>query len=272
MTSVIVGLLMSAAISAAKALTIEWQRTPIEVDLVVGVEQMVVLPSDGAVGLPPELANPNVFKTLVTGGTAYWTALEAFDNRRIQVRLENGEYILFDVSARVEMAPPASVDMLQVVLPQQPGPNPMAMQGEATPGRATLFEVIRYAAQEVYSPKRLIAPVNGIRQVPVGLKGNMTALYDQGKHKGLILTADRAWAVDGLYVTTFIVTNEHTHAMTLDNRLVRHAPSAQRSGVAPHFVASAFFNEVLAPRGEEGSRTTLFVVTDQPIGRVVKGV
>ena len=49
-----------------------WRKTPIAVDLVVGVEQMVVLPHDGAVGLPAALANTAVFRTLVTGGTAYW--------------------------------------------------------------------------------------------------------------------------------------------------------------------------------------------------------
>ena len=54
----------------ASAATVVWRKTPINVDLVVGVEQMVVLPHDGAVGLPQELANTQLFRTLVTGGTA----------------------------------------------------------------------------------------------------------------------------------------------------------------------------------------------------------
>ena len=73
-------------------------------------------------------------------------------------------------------------------------------------------------------------------------------------------------------MTAFIVTNEHSHEMTLDNRKVRHTPTAQRNGVAPHFVASTFFDTTLAPRGNPGNRTTLFVVTDQPIRSVVRGI
>ena len=117
-----------------------------------------------------------------------------------------------------------------------------------------------------------MAPVTGVRPVPVGLKGNLTALYDQGRHKGLVVQPHKAWAVDGLYVTAFIVTNEHTHRMILDNRKVLHAPSAQRNGVAPHFVASSFFETELEPRGTVGNRTTLFIVTDQPIRSVVRGI
>jgi integrating conjugative element protein (TIGR03749 family) len=258
---------------AAHATTVAWRKIPINVDLVVGVEQMVVLPEDGAVGLPPELSNTNLFRTLVTGGTAYWTALEPFDAKRIKIRLDSGEFLLFDVTARVEKSPPATMDAIQVVLSQsgtrsESGGN----RGTGAQRFATLFELIRYAAQELYSPARLVAPVPGIRPVPVGLQGNLTALYDQGRHKGLVVQPHKAWAVDGLYVTAFIVTNEHSHRMMLDNRKVRHAASAQRNGVAPHFVASAFLETQLAPRGKPGNRTTLFIVTDQPIRSVVRGI
>jgi integrating conjugative element protein (TIGR03749 family) len=262
----------------ASAATVVWRKTPLNVDLVVGVEQMVVLPRDGAVGLPPELGNTNVFRTLVTGGTAYWTALEPFEAKRIKVRLDSGEYVLFDVSARTQKSPPAAMDVIQVVMSGESSSSALGGDGAGRDGvgrdrmsPATLFELIRYAAQELYSPARLVAPVPGVRPAPVGLKGNMTVLYDQGRHRGLVVQPYKAWAVDGLYVTAFIVTNEHSHRMILDNRKVRHAPSAHRNGVAPHFVASAFFETELAPRGNAGNRTTLFIVTDQPIRSVVRG-
>lgn len=259
--------------------TVVWRKTPIPVDLVVGVEQMVVLPTDGAVGLPPALGNSNIFRTLVTGGTAYWTALEAFEHQRIKIRLNSGQYILFDVSARVEKSPPSSIEPLQIVLSGEGDFGELSgglfgtksAAGSTGQAPATLFELLRYAAQDVYSPARLVAAVPGVRAVPVGLTGNMTALYDEGNHKGLIVQPHKAWSVAGLYVTAFIVTNEHTHAMPLDNRKVRHAPSGKRNGVVSHFVASAFFHSALAPRGQPGNRTTLFVVTDRPIRTVVRG-
>lgn len=269
LTLALVGCLLAGT---ATATTVVWRKTPITVELIVGVEQLVMLPQDGAVGLPPELGNPNLFRTLVTGGTAYWTALDAFEPTRIKVRLDSGEYLLFDVSARIEKAPPAQVETLQVVLANEAdGPDPQSNHSPDGQAPVTLFELIRYAAQDLYAPARLVAPVPGVRSVPVGLTGNLTALYDQGKHRGLIVQPLKAWAAAGLYVTAFIVTNEHSHRMILDNRKVRHANNAERNGVAPPFVASSFFDRELAPRGTPGNRTTLFIVTDQPIRAVVRG-
>ena len=277
--AVALSLFIALGAQLSSAATVLWRKIPINVDLVVGVEQMLVLPRDGAVGLPPALANPNVFRTLVTGGTAYWTALEPFSGQRIKIKLDSGEYVLFDVSARTEKSPPAAMDSLHIVMAEDASPHKPGIDARASDGvgreqvsPATLFELIRYAAQELYSPTRLIAPVPGVRPVPAGLKGNMTALYDQGRHPGLVVQPHRAWAVDGLYVTAFIVTNEHSHWLQLDNRKVRHAPGARRTGVAPHFVASAFFETELAPRGQPGNRTTLFIVTDKPIRSVVRGI
>ena len=264
-------LAFALAVESASAATVVWRKTPIAVDLVVGVEQMVVLPHDGAVGLPAALANTAVFRTLVTGGTAYWIALEPFEAQRIKVRLDSGEFLLFDVSARTQKAPPAQVDAIQVVMSEDVSPSEAGGVGRDRMSPATVFELIRYAAQALYSPARLVAPLPGVHPVPAGLRGNMNVLYDQGRHKGLVLQPHQAWAVDGLYVTAFIVTNEHSHRLLLDNRKVRHAPGAQRTGVAPHFVASAFFETELAPRGTPGNRTTLFIVTEQPIRSVVRG-
>lgn len=271
-TNTLFGLTWLLLTTTSQAATVVWTNIPIKIDLVVGVEQMIVLPEDAAVGLPPVLANHNVFRTLVTGGTAYWTALEPFEDERVKIRLTGGDYLLFDVTARVEKSPPAAVDTLHVVLAD----DAVDVNGDVRDSKrqtpATLFELIRYAAQDVYSPSRLVAPVPGVRPIPVGLSGNMSALYDQGKHPGLVVQPKKAWAADGLYVTAFVVTNEHSHPITLDNRKFRHAPNAERNGVAPHFLASSFFETELSPRGEPGHRTTLFVVTDRPIRSVVRGI
>lgn len=266
----LLGIVLALSCCTASGDTRTWQKMPIAIDLVVGVEQMITLPGDGAVGLPAALADRDTFRTLVTGSTAYWTALDSFDGQRVKVRLTSGEYLLFDVSARREKSPPAAMERIRVVMERAPpsiGPGDLEGGGQPPP---SVFELIRYAAQDLYAPTRLVAPLAGIRAIPVGLTGNMTHLYDQGNHPGLVLQPYKAWTVEGLYVTTFIVTNEHRHGVTLDNRLVRHARYAQRSGVAPHFVASAFFQTGLAPRGTDGSRTALFIVTDQPIRAVVR--
>ncbi len=61
----------------------------------------------------------------------------------------------------------------------------------------------------------------------------------------------------------------------LDNRRLMHTPHARRTGVDPHFIASAFYTRTLPGRNAGGrgdNRTTLFVVTDRPIRNVIRGV
>ena len=266
--------LWAATSKSACAETVVWRKTPITVELVVGVEQLLMLPSNAEVGLPPVLTNPNVFRTLVTGGAAYWTALEPFETQRVQLRLDSGEFLLFDVSARTLKQPPATVETLQVVLAGsetfQGGPNPAA--GGPLPGEANLFELLRYAAQSIYAPRRLIAPLPGVKKVPVGLAGNLGRLYDAGRHP-LVIQPYQAWSAGDFFVTAFVVTNEASHPVALDNRKVMHTPNAHRTGVDPHFIASAFFTRSLPGRntGTTGdNRTTLFVVTDRPIRNVIR--
>ncbi len=262
----IVGLAADHAIAETRI----WRKVPLRVDLVVGVEQMLILPQDAAVGLPPALSNSNVFRTLATGGALYWTALEPFASERIQVRLASGEFLLFDVSASVVKEPPARVSSIQVVI----AGDEVASEGEntgETAGAANLFELIRYAAQSIYSPERLIAPVPDIKPVQIGLKGNFSRLYDEGRQSGLVIQPYKAWSAGAFHVTAFIVTNEHRYPVTLDHRKIMHTPYARRSGVDPHFVASAFYRRVLSGRDRQTSRTTLFIVTDRPIRSVIRG-
>ena len=66
--------------------------------------------------------------------------------------------------------------------------------------------------------------------------------------------------------------NSYTIAVALDNRRVMHTPHALRTGVDPHFIASAFYTQTLPGRAEGDNRTTLFVVTDRPIRNVIRGM
>lgn len=268
----LVALMLSQHASAVHSVV--WDRTVIRINLTVGVEQVVYFPADGAVGLPPTLANPSVFRTLFAGQTAYWKALQPFASERIKVRLSSGEFILFDVSAKVEKAPPATADPINVVL--STGENPdLAMKDKSGAAGATLFDLIRYAAQVTYSPPRLVAPVPGIRQVPVGVTGNINRLYNLREkgghaHHGLVFTPVKSWTANGLYVTAIRVKNRHTHSVALDNRLVQHTRNAAISGVKRHFMASSFYRSLLQPKGEKGDRTTLFVVTDKPFASTLR--
>ena len=244
--------------------SIAWDRTAIPLQLVVGVEQMVHFPDDGDVGLPPTLANTDIFRTLFTGKTAYWTALQAFNAERIKVRLASGDFILFDVTATLAKTPPSAMEALNIVLPGDDASR--SGDGAVADNGVTVFELIRYAAQATYAPARLVDALPGIRQSPLGIDGALNTLYQQGQHPGLVLLPDTSWTAQGLWVTRIRVLNQHTHTIALDNRLVQHTREAHINGVGRHFIASMFYRRSLVP----GEKTSLFVVTDQPLPSVIR--
>ncbi len=69
------GLLLLCLALPVHAVTLEWRRMPIPIALTVGVEQVIHLPQDVAIGLPPMLNNPQMFRALSTGGSLYVMAL-----------------------------------------------------------------------------------------------------------------------------------------------------------------------------------------------------
>jgi integrating conjugative element protein (TIGR03749 family) len=254
--------LLSAQAHAVRS--ISWDRTAIPINLVVGVEQMLHFPQDGDVGLPPTLANTDVFRTLFTGKTAYWTALQAFESERIKVRLSTGDFILFDVTATVAKQPPKKTEALNIVMDDSP--NPLPSNDTVADNGVTVFGLLRYAAQVTYAPARLVDALPGIRQAPTGIDDALNTLYNQGKHPGLILLPQNSWAAQGFWVTSIRVLNQHSHPIALDNRLVQHTPTSHINGVGRHFIASMFYQRHLEP----GEKTTLFVVTDQPFQSVIR--
>ena len=72
------------------------------------------------------------------------------------------------------------MDAIQVVMSEDVSPEAGGRAG-SDESPATVFELIRYAAQALYSP-RLVAPLPVCARSRRGSKGlNMNVLYDQGQ-------------------------------------------------------------------------------------------
>ena len=260
--------LFMVSMTAHAVQTLKWDKTPIRINLMVGVEQMIHFPVHGQLGLTPSLAQEGLFSALFANKTAYWTALQPFESQRIKVRLESGEYILFDVSASTEEVPPQTLEPLNIVIADNNDTTLAAI--DSNEDKATIFDLIRYAAQMTYSPARLIEPLMGVREVSIETSRNLNALYNHQNHQGLIIVPIKSWSADTLYVTALGVINTHSHQVVLDNRLIQHTHNANIHGVDHHFIASSFYRNSLSKGGEEGDRTTLFIVTDQPLMSVLR--
>ena len=141
--SVMIGALLAILSSVAQAVqTIKWDKTVIPVELIVGVEQMIHFQGPATVGLPPTLANADVFRHLFASNTAYWKALAPLKTERIKVRLDNtGEFLLFDVSAKTLKRPPKTLEPLSVVVPSTTQNDPLREHPQAEEDSVTLFDL-----------------------------------------------------------------------------------------------------------------------------------
>ncbi|MEE9493612.1 MAG: DUF3438 family protein [Gammaproteobacteria bacterium] len=267
-------LIFSTTASAVQ--TIKWDRSVIPIQLIVGVERMVTFEGPAQVGLPPALLSTNIFRQLFVTDTAYWKALQPFNNQRIKVRLENtGQYLLFDVSAKTVRQPTASAsEPLNIIVASTSSTTAQGMaqiQSPTTPlapqpqEKATLFEVLRYAVQNDYSPARVITAVPGVTQIDMQGLQELRRHYRHPDHRFLSLIPMQSWRGAGWYVTSIKVTNTGTTDITVDPSRMQQSTVNTSNGVKNNFIATAMVVRQISPR----ANTHLYVVTDKPFFSVI---
>ncbi|MEQ9590922.1 MAG: TIGR03749 family integrating conjugative element protein [Parvibaculaceae bacterium] len=263
---------MSQAVWAIQ--TVSWDKTVIELELTVGVEQMVQFEGAADVGVSGAMASGDVFRHMFLGNTAYWTALQPFKKHRVQIRLhDTGEFVLFDVSAVTRQKPPRNVEPLRVVtgsvstVPEQAVGNSQPAKSERQ--SATMFDLIRYAAQVDHSPQRVVEPVTGVRHLDVLVKSELSRLYNHPDATKVDMFVVNGWSGADLYVTTIEIHNRTAEPIEIDPSRLQHTARQPMNGASHHFIASAMIRPTLAPRGQTGDRTRVYIVTDKPFSSVV---
>lgn len=260
-----------AAAAGAGAVTVEWDRTPIPLALTVGVEQQVRFEGPASVGAPADLVERGALRAQFVNDTAYWLATEAFETRRMAVRLERtGEFVMFDLRAieSVDGYGGGAMEPLEVVVarPEQGGAQAVEKRGAHDP-RAGLVGLIRYAAQLDLAPRRLVSGMRGVVPVESAL-GDVSALYRHEDGERLFLAVRGQWSGGGLFVTTLEAVNLSGEPLAIDVRYLRNRAGG-REGVSPGFLAVGAVGRQLAPEGQEGSSGRLYVVTREPFDAAV---
>jgi integrating conjugative element protein (TIGR03749 family) len=252
---------------------LEWKREPLTINLIVGVEQMIHFPTNAQVGVPGLLANGTIFKHLFANETAYWQALQPFDQQRVKVKLEGSdELILLDVSAVTQQKPPKRLEPIAITLPQatlteetKTAPTPQTKK----PVKPSFFKLIRYATQRDNAPERLHNSPPQLRQVKVDKKHDYSALYHHHDADDLSLTLRDSFYLSGHYVTTIEVKNLSGRVIEFEpNRL---APTVTQGphGVHQRFIATAMVYRDIGALGTKHDHTLIYVVTDDPFEKVV---
>lgn len=262
-----VAVLTVMAVTSAQATEIRhWKRTPIDVKLPVGGERIVVFGHEVRVGLPPKLANPKVLRVQSTNGAIYLKAQKTFDTQRVQIQnMKTGRIMLFDLSGvkhgsaetikiQDDAAESAGSDDAESsdqtsssTAHRNPAPPEVFGQGRRSQGPPIPVQLVRHAAQALYSPQRILAGSSRMRRIAVtqrSISGLLPAYPIAAKPIA-------AWRKAPYTVTAIEITNrDPNRRFELDPR-----------GLAGDFYAASFMHSKIGPAGTLADTNTLFAVT-----------
>lgn len=259
---------------------VKWDnRQPIKLTLTVGEERTVVFPDNVQVGIPPEIASASL-RTQSVGGAVYWKPSKAFPSQRVYVRLvDSGHIVLFDLAAADATPGKAAVapEPMRVLFPEGMDLHPVkpldpnAAASAATPAPATAaapdeeaaapvvtpVTLVRFAAQQLYAPQRLLRDLPGINRVPMRAPKIMNTLYRGDEVQGIPVAS---WSGGGYYVTAVKLINQTEGVVHLDPRRLRG-----------DLLYAAFQHKslTLGPKGTETDTTSVYLVTERPFADAV---
>ena len=241
-------LLAAPAHATEDALRMTWEKVPVRIELATGIERIVHFPAPVTLGMPRALQSKLRAQSL--DGSLYLKAVSAFKPSRVQVKtLGGGPVYLLDLEA-VDGAPPGStVHFVQSRKHHaDAGPDDMP---PASPN--TYVALTRFAARQLYAPKRLAHAAPGISRIPV--PGAPVALV----RGGAVQAVPRiAWRAHGLYVTAVEITNRSTGAVALDARMLRG-----------DWRAATFQHNTLQAKGQEADSTLVYLISTQALEHLV---
>lgn len=249
----------------------KWERVPMAIPLVVGQERILFVDANVRVGVPPAIADK--IRVQSTGGAIYLLAKEPIEPSRLQLQnAATGEIVLADIAATPAQEGHAPLEAIKIV----PGDTTPTRYGQAAstsgsnapkatakassqadedddepapPKRETPIPVVltRYAAQMLYAPLRTVEPVDGVSQVKVDKRLDLSTLMP-----ALPVEASQlgAWRLDDHWVTAVKLRNQTGQRLALDPR-----------ELMGDFATATFQHPYLGARGDASDTTVLYLVT-----------
>ncbi|MBX6963919.1 TIGR03749 family integrating conjugative element protein [Alcaligenes faecalis] len=214
-----------------------FDRAPVRAPLPVGIERMITLPAPAALHVPSDMSK--IARIEVIDRTMYITALQQFTPVRIIAELiDSGQQIPFDLLADSTTASARSELQVFVVASSSPGAGKSDGDGPASQAAAQatsmanehtlsqqmaesaptdMVQLTRYAARQLYAPKRLATPLSGVQQVEVTAEP-ITNLI---RGVNVVSTPVGQWRSGQLYVTAVLIKNRSHHPLEIPLEQVR---------------------------------------------------
>ncbi|HEN8704426.1 TPA: TIGR03749 family integrating conjugative element protein [Pseudomonas putida] len=187
-----------------------WDRLPLAVPLTVGQERVLMLDEDVRVGVPGTIAGK--LRVQSVGGTVYLRAAEALPPTRLQLQsVKSGDIILIDIEA---LEGSEALEPVKIVA--QVSTTDVDAAKEAAPAATPIPVVLtRYAAQNLYAPLRTVAPLPGVRRVPLSDSAAFSMLLPTER---VSIKPLAAWRLGDYWVTAVKIVNRGPSKVALDPR------------------------------------------------------
>jgi len=187
-----------------------WDRLPLAVPLTVGEERVLILDEDVRVGLPNAIAGK--LRVQSVGGTIYLRAAEALPPTRLQLQsVKTGDIILIDIET---LEGSESLEPVKIVAQIQ-APDVQTEKDAAPAATPVPVVLTRYAAQNLYAPLRTVAPLPGVRRVPLSDSIAFSTLLPTER---VSIKALAAWRLGDYWVTAVKIVNRGPGKVVLDPR------------------------------------------------------
>lgn len=229
--------------AAADAVEVKyWDRLPLAIPLTVGQERILMLDEDVRVGLPSAIANK--LRVQSVGGTVYLRAAQALPPTRLQLQsVKSGDIILIDIEA---LDGSESLEPVKIVAQTQ-APEVETARGSAPAATPVPVVLTRYAAQNLYAPLRTVAPLPGVRRVPLSDSIAFSTLLPT---EWVSIKALAAWRLGDYWVTAVKIVNRGPGNVTLDPRHLQAT-----------LYAATFQHAYLGHAGTPEDTTVVYLVT-----------
>lgn len=233
---------------------IQFDRAPVKVSLPVSIERLVTFPNPVALHVPA--GSEGVLWTQVMERTAYIRALGPLEGLRVVAEdLVTGQMVPLDFFATESQGP--STRELEIFYKSTAAQQSGTGAGKKQPGEDAadgadgdepsldMVALTRYAAQYMYSPKRLIPSAPGVYPVPI----QPTAISGLIRGQRVSAVPMGQWRSGSLYVTAVRVTNLERITLDLDLDQVRGT-----------WIAATPQHRRLLAAGTDWDSTTLYLV------------